>query len=262
MLTNCTNYHPKVVSLVPSWTETLIEADVNVVGRTRFCIHPTHKVKDITVVGGTKAVDLDVVLQLQPDFIVVDQQENTREMADQLTRVNQRLIVTNVTDFKSLQTSLLELSSALKNDSLEQIAKRYQSLQPLDRRLFLKNIVLHGCIEHPDQIANINVIEQPQSYEYVIWKDPFMVVGQQTFIAENFKRIGIYLSHQDKYPRISSDLLLQSFCFFSSEPFPFAKKFAELKQLGFKGVIVDGEKLSWFGLRNLLFLEASQAVSP
>lgn len=259
MHTNCTNIHPIVISLVPSWTETLIEANVNVIGRTRFCIHPAHKVKDIAVVGGTKAVDLNVVLQLRPDFIVVDQQENTREMADQLTRANQRLIVTNVTDFKSLQTSLLELSSTLQNDKLAQLAKRYQQLQSLDRRLFLRNIILHGNIEQAEQLEKA---EQLQNYEYVIWKDPFMVVGQQTFIAENFKRIGIYLSHQDKYPKVSSDQLLKSFCFFSSEPFPFAKKFSELKQLGFKGVVVDGEKLSWFGLRNLQFLEASQAVSP
>ena len=99
MHNNCTNSYPKVVSLVPSWTETLIEANVNVIGRTRFCIYPAQKVKDIAVVGGTKSVNIDQLSRLQPDFIVVDQQENTREMADQLTHANHKLIITNITDF-------------------------------------------------------------------------------------------------------------------------------------------------------------------
>ena len=93
MHNNYTNSYPKVVSLVPSWTETLIEANVNVIGRTRFCIYPAQKVKDIAVVGGTKSVNIDQLSRLQPDFIVVDQQENTREMADQLTHANHKLIM-------------------------------------------------------------------------------------------------------------------------------------------------------------------------
>lgn len=253
MHNNYTNSYPKVVSLVPSWTETLIEANVNVVGRTRFCIHPAQKVKDIAVVGGTKSVDIDQLSRLKPDFIVVDQQENTREMADQLTHANHKLIITNITDFESLETALAEIGSTLKNGNLAQFATRYQQLRPLDRRLFLKNIIFQGSVDE---------VVPGQHYEYVIWKDPFMVVGQQTFIAENFKRIGIQLIHKEKYPQISDEQLLKSFCFFSSEPFPFAKKYAELKQLGFKGIVVDGEKISWFGLRNLQFLEASQVISP
>jgi hypothetical protein len=44
----------RVVSFVPSWTETLLECGVNVVGRTRYCIHPTEKIQNIAIIGGTK----------------------------------------------------------------------------------------------------------------------------------------------------------------------------------------------------------------
>lgn len=251
MHTNCTNSNPRVVSLVPSWTETLLAANINVVGRTRFCIHPAHQVQDITIVGGTKTVNEDAVTGLHPDFVIVDKQENTREMADQLSSAKHNLLVTDITDFKSLESSLIELSSKLKSEKLALFADRYRKLKDFDRSLFFKNIVLHG---------NVTEVQSAQNFEYVIWQKPFMVVGCHTFIAENFRRVGIELVHKLPYPEISEAQLLRSFCLFSSEPYPFAKQYAELIQRGFKGVVVDGEKLSWFGIRNLLFLEASQAT--
>ena len=71
----------RVVSLVPSLTETLLECGVEVVGRTRFCIHPADKVADIPAVGGTKEVNWQRCLALEPDLVVMDKEENTLEMA-------------------------------------------------------------------------------------------------------------------------------------------------------------------------------------
>jgi len=68
--------------LVPSLTETLLACGVEVVGRTRYCIHPSEAVRDITVVGGTKGVDWGRVVELAPDLVVMDKDENTREMAE------------------------------------------------------------------------------------------------------------------------------------------------------------------------------------
>ncbi|MDP6374701.1 MAG: helical backbone metal receptor [Pseudomonadales bacterium] len=77
----------KVVSLVPSLTETLPACGVEVVGRTRYCVHPAGFVSDIAVVGGTKGVNWQKVADLAPDLVVMDKEENTRENDDQNTRL-------------------------------------------------------------------------------------------------------------------------------------------------------------------------------
>ena len=98
--------------------------------------------------------------------------------------------------------------------------------------------------------SNFNLLE------YVIWKNPFMVIGKGTFISEVFKLVDIDLVRHEKYPVISDDELKNKYCLFSSEPYPFAKAFAELTTQGYKGALVDGEKISWYGIRNLEFLES------
>ena len=67
-----------MISMVPSWTETLISCGVEVVGRTRYCIHPTPVVKDIAVVGGTKNIDWKKVREIDADLLILDQEENPR----------------------------------------------------------------------------------------------------------------------------------------------------------------------------------------
>ena len=60
----------KWVSLVPSWTETWLELGLNVVGRTRYCIHPIGKTKNIPIVGGTKDLNEAKLAELSDkDFI-------------------------------------------------------------------------------------------------------------------------------------------------------------------------------------------------
>lgn len=249
-------YSHKVISLVPSWTETLISAGVNVVGRTRFCIHPEVEIKKIPIVGGTKNIDLQKIKQIQCDYILLDKQENTKQMADELVQAGFQILVTDVTGFKSLIDDILKLSEALNNQNLKNMATRYteviSNFHHVPSQVFIQQIVIEGEAEkvnHDDQ------------FSYVIWKDPFMIVGKNTFIADNFKLIEIQLEPKEKYPEIQENDLKKTFCFFSSEPFPFQKKFSMLTEQGFKGVVVDGEKLSWFGVRNLTFLETCLKLS-
>ena len=240
---------PRVISLVPSWTETLLAADVLVVGRSRFCIHPDEHIKDIPVVGGTKSIDLIKIQNLKPDFVILDRQENTVQTADELARHNIQMLVSDVVGFESLKVSLNLLATQLEAPSLKSIADRYALVvKRVDQKKFLSQLIQNSI-----PIPEIH----SRHVDYVIWKNPFMVIGANTFIAENLKLIGIEPRHQQKYPEISEDELKKSFCLFSSEPFPFAKSFSELQQRGFQGVVVDGEKLSWFGIRNLNFLESS-----
>lgn len=241
---------PKIVSLVPSWTETLIAAGVNVVGRTRFCIHPSQIVSGITVVGGTKSIDIEKIKQLNPDFVIVDKQENTKEIADQLMACGFKLLVTDIVDFNSVISSCRELGQKLNCEKLIEFADRYQKVVrdfSKDKlNTFIQKSLLKGLWD-----AKVKT-----SYAYVIWRNPFMVVGDSTFIAENFKLVGVQFGIAEKYPEISADILKNKFCFFSSEPFPFMKHYENLTTDGYSGLVLDGEKISWFGVRNLLFLES------
>lgn len=241
----------KIISLVPSWTETLLASGVTVAGRTRFCIHPEQIVNGIASVGGTKSIDIKKIKEINPDYVLLDRQENTKEMAEQILAAGIKLLITDVTDFQSLLQGLRYLAETLKNEKLSSFADRYEAIvsgaKVIDRNLFFANSILKGTFVEEKKLS---------SYAYVIWKNPFMVVGDDTFIAANFKLIGIDFNLSEKYPQISEAELKNKFCFFSSEPFPFFKDYDSLIQNGFSGLVVDGEKISWFGIRNLLFLEA------
>ena len=95
-----------------------------------------------------------------------------------------------------------------------------------------------------------------EGIEYVIWRKPFMVIGQGTFITEILKKAGITLTRNEKYPKVTPEELLAAYCLFSTEPFPFAGEFAVLAEQGYRGALVDGEKISWYGIRNLEFMES------
>jgi len=237
----------KVLSLVPSWTETLLEAGVNVIGRSRFCIHPVEKVKSIPAVGGTKNLKLEEILALQPEYVVLDREENTREMAEALSANGIHLLVSHVQDLSSAADFLAEAGETLCNPELKAYAERYRALGAalFSREQFITEVVLAKNAELEwDRI------------EYVIWKNPYMVIGQNTFIADVLSRFGVSLLRLEKYPKIGETELRAAYNFFSSEPYPFAKDFSLLTEQGFRGALVDGEKISWYGIRNLRFLES------
>ena len=70
----------RIVSLVPSQTELLIHLGLEeqLVGITKFCVHPKHLLKTKQIVGGTKNVHFDRVRDLQPDIILCNKEENTQ----------------------------------------------------------------------------------------------------------------------------------------------------------------------------------------
>ena len=87
-----------------------------------------------------------------------------------------------------------------------------------------------------------------------------MVIASGTFISDVLTRFEIELAHLgpagEKYPKISEEELKKTFCLFSSEPYPFARDLDKLRTSGFRGVLIDGEKISWYGIRNLRFLQS------
>lgn len=238
----------RVVSMVPSWTETLLQAGVQVVGRTRFCIHPPKMITNIPIVGGTKDVSWDLVVDLKPDLVLLDEEENPLEMAEECPLP---YLATHVSSVQTLQTELARLGEHFQNAKLMEL-----SVECLD------------ILEAPKPTWDLQKIpgflewvKMPtQKYDkiaYLIWKKPWMSVSRETYIGSVLEKLGAQLvefPEGEKYPVIELEDFKDAFFLFSSEPFPFHKKIGELKELGIEGAIVNGESYSWFGIRSIEFL--------
>jgi len=249
-------YGPRIICLVPSLTETLIAAGANVVGRTRFCIHPRDLVKKIPVVGGTKGLDQKLIDELHPDFVLMDKQENTREMAAQCTA--HKVVATHVRSLEDLRLVFLDLARQLDQPMLLNLADRIRKLQSTNhtQNEIEKIPGILSWLRHPtaktDRIA------------YVIWNNPAMCVAKNTFIGDMAGILGWSQrlwtpKTEELYPQFDwSDLPQNSLVLLSTEPYPFAKKQSEILSLipqHCAVALVDGESYSWFGLRALRFLE-------
>jgi hypothetical protein len=238
----------RIVSMVPSWTETLLRAGIPVVGRTRFCVHPAELVKNIPIVGGTKEVNWDIVQDLKPDLVLLDKEENPLEMAEECPYP---YFATHVHSLESLKTELRRLGDEFKNPQLILWSEQLRAI--LDRGpLHWNEENIPGLIEWVISPMRPG----PRSVLYVIWKKPWMAVSRETFIGSVLAQLGAKVVDfpEEKYPVIEVSDFHDSLILFSSEPFPFHKKIEDLRAEGLAGAIVDGESYSWFGIRSLEFL--------
>jgi hypothetical protein len=242
----------RVVSLVPSWTETLLEAGVNVVGRTRFCLHPRERVKDIPRVGGTKDWNWPRIQALKPDLLILDQEENPKFMAEQ-TEIP--YLATHVTSVGDLPKELERLATATQAERLRQMAEEWRE-------------VLSRPVPPPGELPGVIEWGQQPTHTidkivYVIWRAPWMRVGRETFIGSVLARLNVGLE-PGKYPEFDPKTYdpARTLLLFSSEPFPFLKHRAECAALGFAHAFVDGEKFSWFGTRSFRFLQSVLTRTP
>ena len=222
----------RIVSLVPSITETLFDLGLTtdeIVGKTKFCIHPKDYVDKIEIIGGTKNLNIDKIKSLKPDFIIANKEENIREQVEELMK-----------DFKVLVTNI------------ETLEDNYYLLKQLGHR-FGK--------EEKAQFFNLKTYEAFDSQKtekrlkvaYLIWKNPYMTIGGDTFISKILEELGFenLFNNQKRYPEIQlKDLKNADLIFLSSEPFPFKEKHIEEIQEVCKNQkirIVDGEAFSWYG---------------
>ena len=236
----------RIISLVPSWTETLIESGIYPVGRTRFCIHPHDAIQNIPIVGGTKSADWQKIAELKPDLLILDQEENPKEFSEKKIP----FYASHVTNGNSLAKALGELAKILGNQNLSDLQKLSEKINgvPTPQTPVLKNFL----------IESLTPWEQGDEIAYMIWKNPWMSVAPETYIGFVLQKLGFRLHNwksPQKYPEVELDP--QLYHLFSSEPFPFLKYKSELQELKIKGAIVDGEKISWFGIRSLEFLRKS-----
>ncbi|MFT5133351.1 MAG: hypothetical protein ACI9SC_001822 [Gammaproteobacteria bacterium] len=244
----------KVISLVPSWTNTLIECEVQVVGRTKFCIHPANSVGDIKVMGGTKNLKAEVLNSVEADLVLLDKQENPVGFLDD---INKPVYASDVNCVESLFQEMINLNKILSNEKLNRLIIKLENLIEID-------VIQKDLHELPGIIEWLNPIQEKiENVLYVIWKQPWMCVSKKTFIASMLEHLGfgkLIPDFDTKYPEIlfadynpNNTLLL-----FSSEPFPFHKKTEEIRGLNYPSAIIDGEAYSWFGSRAIEFLERNK----
>ncbi|AYN01880.1 ABC transporter substrate-binding protein [Chryseobacterium sp. 3008163] len=222
----------KVISLVPSITEALFDLGLTeneIIGRTKFCIHPEDKVKNVEIIGGTKNLNIEKIKALKPDLILANKEENVKEQVEILMK-----------DFKVI---------VYNTETIE------------DNYYLVKNLGLLFNKEERAQIFNLKIYEVLNGAKihtkiktaYLIWKNPYMTVGSDTFIHNILAEIGFenIFKSQTRYPEVQiEDLAEADVIMLSSEPFPFKEKhIAKLKEFypEKKIIIVDGEAFSWYG---------------
>lgn len=225
----------RIISTVPSITELLYDLDLEdeVVGITKFCIHPNQWFRSKERIGGTKTLDLAKIKVLAPTLVICNKEENVKDQIDQLSTFTQ----VHITDIKSPADNL-ELITTLG--------------ELTDRRMTAIRIKA----ELESALESLNPSKQ-LSAVYLIWQDPYMTVGHDTYIHAVMKKCGFKNLFLDKkrYPvttleeiaELNPDIIL-----LSSEPFPFKEK--HLDQFSStlphsKVVLVDGEFFSWYGSR-------------
>ncbi|MBP6432597.1 MAG: ABC transporter substrate-binding protein [Ferruginibacter sp.] len=228
----------KIISLVPSQTELLYDLGLNeqVVGITKFCIHPNQWFNSKTRVGGTKNVNINAIKALQPHLIIANKEENVKEQIEELAK-DFAVWVTDVNTFEEAMKMIEDIGhltgTATKAHHLTQKIK--------------------------DEFATISIAKKPINTCYLIWQSPYMTVGGDTFIHDMLQKCGFnnIFANQTRYPEISINQLLVANCqllLLSSEPYPFKQKHIDELQTQLpntKIILVDGEMFSWYGSRLL-----------
>ncbi len=224
----------KIISLVPSITETLIDFGLDenqVIGRTKFCIHPENIVSKIPKIGGTKNLNIEKIKALNPDLIIANKEENEKIQVEELQQ-NFKVWVTDIQNLEDNSIFLAELGEILGKQN---IAKDF--------------------ITKTENIFNSLKFENSKKIKaaYLIWKNPYMTVGLDTFIHHILENLGFenIFKNTKRYPEISIDDLRDAeTILLSSEPYPFKEKHIEELQQEFpdkKIILVDGEAFSWYG---------------
>jgi len=222
----------RIISLVPSQTEFLLDIGAPVVGRTKFCVHPAAEVKNLEVIGGTKKFRFDKIKELTPDLIIGNKEENYQEGIEEL-----------IQEFPVWMSDVFTLDDAFEMMS---------SLGKICDLETESDSIVHEC-----QVA-LNAVKGTCSGKviYMIWKDPWMAAGKNTFLDHLLTFLGYQnLVTSDRYPELITEevtALNPDNILFSSEPFPFKHSHLEVAKSQWpkaNSQLVDGELYSWYGSR-------------
>ena len=233
--------YSRIISLVPSQTELLYDLGLEseVVGLTKFCIYPEKWFRTKKRVGGTKMLDIAAIHSLKPDLIIANKEENIKEQIENLS-----------VDFDVWVTDVNNLGEATRmiEDIGELTGKEKEAYH-------LQSEILRKFVE----VQQLKTGEKGRRCVYLIWKDPYMVAGGETFINNMLSYCGFenIFAQELRYPVIEVKDLKKKNCeiiLLSSEPYPFKEKHKEEMEKLLPGIeikLVEGEMFSWYGSRLL-----------
>ncbi len=228
----------KIVSLFPSQTHLLwtLGLDKEVVGITRFCKYPPQWKKTKRRVGGTKDFKHERIDELKPDLILANKEENTKEGVEALAK-EYPVYVSDVTTWEDNLQFIRDTGRLTgKISEAENIIEKLQK----KRGSWKSGIVLKTA--------------------YLIWKDPYMIAGKNTFIDTMLQINGfenIATQTEDRYPAMDLKIIAErnpDLILLASEPYPFKEKHKQALSKIFPGAIilnVSGEPFTWFGSYSL-----------
>ena len=226
----------RIISLVPSQTELLYHLHLNaeVVGITKFCVHPTEWFRSKTRIGGTKNVDISKIKNLQPDLIIANKEENVKSQVEEQA-MDFPVWISDVNNLEEALRMIQAIGDMTgKKEKATQIAENIQK----GFETFLPATPFPSVV-------------------YLIWQEPYMTVGGDTFINAMLQQAGYHnlFQHAQRYPTLTKKDLQNAqpdYLFLSSEPYPFSEKHVKDFESFLphtKVVLVDGEMFSWYGSR-------------
>lgn len=230
----------RIISLVPSQTELLVDLGLQdcIVGITKFCVHPIDLKKNKHIVGGTKQIHLDKIKGLKPDIILCNKEENTKDIVEAC----EQICNVHVSDIFTIE------------DSLELINQYGMLFNKKEKASKIITEIKKEAENFKAFILNKSALK----VAYFIWKNPWMVAGNNTFInylmgLNKYKNI---YQTENRYPEIEiSNLSVNKYVdvvLLSSEPFPFNNSHIKELQPFYPNAtikLVDGEMFSWYGSR-------------
>jgi ABC-type Fe3+-hydroxamate transport system substrate-binding protein len=236
-----THIPKRIISLVPSQTELLFDLGLGeeVIGITKFCIHPADWFYTKTRVGGTKSLHINIIDELEPDLVIANKEENVKEQIEELF-ARYPVWISDVHHMESAYDMIAKVGSITsRNEQANSIIKKIRT--------------------------NFSKLSQPGKKPltaYLVWNDPYMTVGGETFIHSMMETAGLQnaFADQTRYPKITIEQLITKnldLVLLSSEPFPFKQKHVdELRARIVDAVtgrtqieLVDGQMFSWYGSR-------------
>lgn len=244
----------RVVSLCPSLTELVFDLGRGdtLIGRTRFCVHPAQGVDAVERVGGTKNPKVDRIVALGPDLVLMNEEENRRE------------------DAAALRAAGLEVHTSLPRTA-EETATMVRTIANLLGAAASGDEIAGDIEARAARVRTAARDRPPVSYVYLIWRDPWMTISNDTFIAELLGMAAgrnVFAGAGERYPVVTTDQLADAdprVVLLSSEPFPFGEGHIEELRgaLGWprsRFALVDGELLSWHGSRTPRGIDYAEAV--
>lgn len=230
------NYQ-RIVCLVPSLSTLLFDLGLNdqLIAVTKFCVHPKTLLKEKAIIGGTKNINLAKIASLNPDLIIANKEENVKELVEALA-IDYPVLLTDINNYDEAIDAIIQIGVLTNRSNMaQQLAADIETA-------FLK--FKPAC--------TVNAA-------YLIWKDPYMTAGGDTFIHAMMQKCGLINAFGDRlrYPEVKmSDLSHENIriIFLSSEPYPFKQQHIDTLRQTFPDKLIllaDGEMFSWYGSKML-----------